>query len=249
MMTETTAVTAADGRTLDLYVARPEDQPRGGVVVIQEIFGVNHHIRAVAAGFGAKGYLAVAPALFDRAERGVEMDYSPASIERGQQLAMQVARDALKDVAAALDFVRNETGRAGAVVGYCFGGTLAWLAATRLGPAAVVSYYGGMIGDYVQEAPCCSVLMHFGERDPHIPPESVDRIRQAHPEVAVHTYPAGHGFNCTERAAYDPASAALARERTLAFLREKLGQPVDMVRQAGDGASAERQPASVRDRA
>jgi carboxymethylenebutenolidase len=220
-MSET--IMAADDHALDLYVARPPGQPRGGLVVIQEIFGVNHHIRAVTDDFSAQGYLTVAPALFDRVERGVEMDYSPASIERGREFAMQVRKDALKDVAAALDFVEAETGRPGAVVGYCFGGTLAWLAATRLELTAAVSYYGGMVAQYADETPHCPVLMHFGERDQHIPLEAVDQIRKAHPEAAIHTYPAGHGFNCTERADFDPPSAALARERTLAFLKHHLG--------------------------
>jgi carboxymethylenebutenolidase len=216
-------IEATDGHELDLYVSRPAGRVRGGVVVIQEIFGVNSHIRAVADGFAAQGYLAAAPALFDRAERGVEMDYSPPSIERGRDLAMKVNKDALKDVAAALRFVQAETGRPGAVVGYCLGGTLAWLSATRLDPAAAVSYYGGMVAQYADETPHCPVLMHFGERDKHIPPEAVDKVRRAHPEVPIHTYPAGHGFNCTDRADYDPPSAALARERTLAFLSEHLG--------------------------
>ena len=108
-------------------------------------------------------------------------------------------------------------------MGYCFGGTLAWLAATRLEPVAAISYYGGSVSQYVAETPRCPVLMHFGERDKHIPPEAVEKIRSAHPDVAIHTYPAGHGFNCTERADFDPPSAALARERTLAFLKEHLG--------------------------
>lgn len=222
-MGETITVTAPDGHTLDLYVARPLGLPRGGLVVIQEIFGVNRHIRAVADDFASQGYLAVAPALFDRAERGVEMDYSPPSIERGRALAMQVAPHALRDVAAALAYGHAQTGRPGAVVGFCFGGTLAWLAATRLEPVAAISYYGGTVAQYADETPHCPVLMHFGERDKHIPPEAVNKLRSAHPDVAIHTYPAGHGFNCTERADFDPPSAALARERTLAFLKQHLG--------------------------
>lgn len=216
-------IQAADGHTLGLYAALPEGTPRGGLVVVQEIFGVNQHIRAVADDFAAQGYLAVAPALFDRVEPGVELDYSPESIARGAALAQKVGAGALHDVAAALNHVETMTGRAGAIVGYCFGGTLAWLAATRLSPVGAVCYYGGRIATYADETPHCPVLMHFGERDAHIPLSDVEKIKAAHPEVTVHTYPAGHGFNCTERADHDPASASLARERTLKFLRETLG--------------------------
>lgn len=222
MSQETRQITAADGHTLDLYVAMPTGSFRGGLVVVQEIFGVNHHIRAVADDFAAQGYLAVAPALFDRAEPGLELDYSPESIARGAALAQKIGAGALQDVAAALTHLEAETGRAGAIVGYCLGGTLAWLAATRLSPKAAICYYGGRIATYADETPHCPVLMHFGERDAHIPLSDVEKIKVAHPEVVVHTYPAGHGFNCTERADYDPASASLARECTLEFLGQNM---------------------------
>ncbi len=222
-MSETVKIKAADGHEFDAYVARPsgEGRPRG-LVVLQEIFGVNPHIRAVADGYAADGFLAVAPALFDRLETGAEMDYSPESIQRGAGMAMKLGGDAMKDVAAAIRWLRAETGSNPAVVGYCFGGTLAWLSATMLGddtPAAAVPYYGGQIVKFADTPPNCPVEMHFGEYDGHIPMSDVEAIKAKRPEVTVHVYPAGHGFNCTERADYDPASAKLARERTLAFLK------------------------------
>lgn len=222
-MSHQVSLKAGDGHELGVYVAEPPATPRAGVVVIQEIFGVNDHIRAVADDFAAQGYLAAAPALFDRVERGIELDYSPASIERGRALAAQVAGiPALTDIEAALRWLEEQTGAKPGIVGYCFGGTLAWLAACRLGPAAAVGYYGGQIAAHAEERPACPVLLHFGERDKHITAADVDKVRQARPEVTIHTYPAGHGFNCTERADFDEPSARLARTRTLAFLAEHL---------------------------
>ncbi len=218
-------LTAADGHELDCYVAEPSGPARGGLVVIQEIFGVNSHIRSVADGYAKDGYLAVAPALFDRAQRGVELTYEPADMAQGMKLAQQVGMEnSLKDVAAALDYARaNSDGKKTGVVGYCWGGTLAWLAATRLGPAAAVGYYGGRIAQYAQERPTCPVMLHFGRRDPHIPMTEIDKIRAANPELPIFIYDAGHGFNCDQRKDYEPVSARLARERTLEFLRKHVG--------------------------
>jgi carboxymethylenebutenolidase len=220
-MGETLKLAAADGHELDAYVARPAGRLRGGLVVCQEIFGINHHIRAVADGYAGDGYLAVAPALFDRVRPGIELDYTAEGVASGRELRAVLAWDrAVADVAAAADAVR-EAGKV-AVVGYCWGGSLAWLAACRLEVAAAVGYYGGQIHEHRKEKPACPVLLHFGERDPHIPAVQVADICELHPEVEVHVYPAGHGFNCDARADFDKQSAALARERTLAFLAEHL---------------------------
>ncbi len=218
-------LTADDGHEFDSYVAEPSGPSRGGLVVIQEIFGVNSHIRSVADGYAKDGYLAVAPALFDRVQRGVELGYLPADMAQGMKLAQQVGMEnSRRDVAAALDYARaNNYGKKTGVVGYCWGGTLAWLAATQLGPAAAVGYYGGRISQYAQERPACPVMLHFGRRDPHIPMTEIDKIRAANPELPIFIYDAGHGFNCDQRKDFEPASARLARERTLEFLRKHVG--------------------------
>jgi carboxymethylenebutenolidase len=195
--------------------------------VVQEIFGVNSHVRAVTDGFAADGYLAIAPALFDRVERGVELGYGPEDIQRGRALKEACpAALALNDIRCAVDFVRSQLAAAARVgiVGYCWGGLLSWLAACEIETLAVsVAYYGGGITEQAQRVPRCPVLAHFGERDAHIPLAGVEALRRAQPGITVHLYPAGHGFNCDQRASYDAPSAALARERTLAFLRERIG--------------------------
>jgi carboxymethylenebutenolidase len=220
-MGETIRLTAADGVELSAYRAAPAGRPRGGLVVIQEIFGVNGHIRRVADGFAADGFLAVAPALFDRIEPNLQLGYKNNDIQRGRQLKEQSATDkALADIDAA----RMKAAEAGAVatIGYCWGGYLSWLSATRLsGLTAAVSYYGGGIGSVAQEKPRCPVPMHFGDKDHAIPLSDVEKVRAAHPTgVEIHVYPAGHGFNCDERASFHADSARLARERSLAFLKE-----------------------------
>jgi carboxymethylenebutenolidase len=223
-MAETLRLVAEDGHHLDAYRATPVGAPRGGLVIVQEIFGVNSHIRRVADGFAVDGYVALAPALFDRAERGVSIGYTPEDIERGRGIRGRIQLDDMvKDVSAAV----KELARSGltvGVVGYCLGGTLAWLAATRIpGLAAAVGYYGGGIAAAVGEKPRCPVMLHFGETDASIPREQYEAVAAAHPSVPVHIYPAGHGFNCDERASFHPESAALARRRTLEFLRRHLG--------------------------
>jgi carboxymethylenebutenolidase len=214
---------AMDGFELSAYVATPSGAPKGGLVVIQEIFGVNGHIRRVADGYAADGYLAIAPALFDRIEPGVEIGYTPPDIERGRDLkGRSSTENALADIEAARRHVAG-AGKVG-VVGYCWGGFLAWVSATRLsGLSAAVSYYGGGIGTVAEEKPRCPVLMHFGEKDHAIPLTDVDKVRAAHPSgVEIHVYPSGHGFNCDERGSYDPESARVARERSVRFLGEHL---------------------------
>ena len=215
-------LTSADGSRLGAYVARPEGNARGALVVVQEIFGVNAHIRSVCDGFARNGYVAIAPALFDRYERDVDLGYDEAGIARGRALRGQAdTATALADVDAARAFVASE-GRVG-VIGYCWGGLLAWLAACRSdGWAAAVVYYGGGIGEVLDETPRCPVLGHFGERDKMIPLAWIARWRTLHPAHPVHTYAADHGFNCDARASYDADAAKLARERTLAFLATQL---------------------------
>lgn len=217
-------LTASDGHRLQAWCARPDGQARGAVVVLQEIFGVNKHIRAVCDRLAEQGWLAVAPALFDRAETQQALAYDAAAVARGRELQGRVGNDAaLLDVQAALDWSAAQPGVAGrvAVLGFCWGGTLTWLAAARLqGIGAAIAYYGTNIAAHLQERPRVPVLLHFGEQDPHIPPQHVADIERAYPDIALHRYPAGHGFNCDDRAAFHADSAALAGARTLAFLKE-----------------------------
>ena len=214
---------AADGVTISAYRADPAGRPRGGLVVAQEIFGINSHIRSVCDGFAADGYLAIAPALFDRYQRGFEVGYKPEDIAKGRELKGKAQIDAaLKDVTAARDAVKA-AGKIG-IVGYCWGGYVAWMAAARLdGFACAIPYYGGGLLEAGGERPRCPVIAHFGERDSGIPVEGVRKFAAAHPEVEVHIYPADHGFNCDQRGSYEPASAKLARSRTIAFLQRHVG--------------------------
>jgi carboxymethylenebutenolidase len=215
-------LTAGDGHELAAYVARPEGPARAGLVVCQEIFGVNAHMRDVCDGFAAEGYLAIAPALFDRLERGVELGYSDDDTARGRALRTALAwDDVMRDVGAAAEEVRNGAGVG--VIGYCWGGSVAWLAACRLPVQASVSYYGGQVHEFRAETPGCPVQFHFGTKDPIIPNEHVEEIAALHPDIPLYTYDAGHAFDCTPRPDYDPAAAALARQRTLDFLVEHLG--------------------------
>ncbi len=217
-------LTAEDGHKLQAYVAEPETKTDMAVIILQEIFGVNSHIRSVTDDFSREGFVAIAPALFDRAEPGMELGYDPASMQRGMAIARSIGLEtALKDVAAALKHACSITKyQKVGIVGYCFGGTLAWLAATRLNPSVAVSYYGGGIADHAGEQPHCPVMLHFGNQDAHIGPEKIERIRTAHPDIPIYLYDAGHGFNCDQRKDYNASSAALARERTLKFLKEHL---------------------------
>lgn len=222
-MSENVRLTASDGHELDAYVARPST-PIAGLVVVQEAFGVNPHIRSVADGYARDGFLAVAPAFFDRIERGVELAYSGDDLQKGIAFARQMNLDnAVKDLDAGLKYLRGENAGKCGVIGYCFGGTMAWLAATRLDPAAAVGYYGGSIGKLAQENPRCPVMLHFGMLDKHIPKDEIDKVQELHPDVQVFWYEnADHGFNCNDRASYNTAAAKLARERSLAFLKDHL---------------------------
>jgi carboxymethylenebutenolidase len=222
-MGERIELTAADGFRLSAYRADPAGRPRGALVVAQEIFGVNSHIRSVCDGYAADGYVVVAPALFDRYERDVDIGYTPADVARGRELKGRAKADAaLLDVDAARAAVAF-AGKVG-IVGYCWGGYLAWIAAARVaGFACAVPYYGGGMTDAIAEQPKCPVMAHFGERDSMIPAAGVKAFAAAHPSAQVFLYPADHGFNCDQRGAFDPAAASLARERTLAFLRRHIG--------------------------
>ena len=196
--------------------ARPDRDVLGGVVVVQEIFGVNAHIRAICARFAAEGFEAIAPAVFDHLETGVELDYDEAGVTRGRALAAELGFDrAVAAVGSAAEAIAS----AGhiTVIGFCWGGTVAFLANTRLGLPAV-SYYGGRTVPFLGEKPRAPLLLHFGERDPIIPATDVERHRQALPGAQIHTYPAGHGFNCDQRADYDTDAAGLAWQRTIRFL-------------------------------
>jgi carboxymethylenebutenolidase len=220
-MGEFTTLMARDGHEFNAWLTAPKGAQRGALVIAQEIFGVNHHIRAVADGFAADGYLTIAPCLFDRIRRGIELGYSPEESQQGRGYRLQIPKEkTLLDLAASISVVRH-AGRI-AVLGYCWGGTLAYLAACELPIACAVSYYGGQIVQHLERHPKRPVLYHFGEQDPYIPPLDIEKIRAADPTGTIHLYPADHGFNCDERASYDAASATLARERTLAFLVAQL---------------------------
>jgi carboxymethylenebutenolidase len=224
-LSETIKLKAADGHEFGAYVARPAGTPIGALVVVQEIFGVNAHIRSVADGYAKDGFLAVAPALFDRFEPGVELSYAGEDMQKAMSFVPQLNMEwSVADTAAALDYVRKETGKKSGVIGYCFGGTIAWLSSARLNPDAAVGYYGGHIIHFANETPKCPIILHFGKQDTHIPAEGVEKVQQAHPEVQVYWYDAGHGFNCDARASFDAPSAKLARERSLAFLKQHLAQ-------------------------
>jgi carboxymethylenebutenolidase len=226
-MGEFTTIMARDGHEFRAWLSAPAGTARGGVVVLQEIFGINRHIRAVTDSFAAEGYVAIAPSLFDRVRKGIELGYSPAESQEGMGYVMQLRPEqTLKDMNAALNVIRHAV-RIGAV-GYCWGGTLAYLAACELPVACAVAYYGGAITKLLPRAPKKPVMYHFGEKDPHIPLSDVEKIRATDTKGVFHLYPAGHGFNCDERSAYHAESAALARRRTFEFLAHRLrGEPGD----------------------
>lgn len=220
-MSEFTTIMARDGHEFQSWLAPPEGRARGAIVVVQEIFGVNSHIRSVTDGYAAEGYLAIAPALFDRVRRGIELGYSDEEMQEGRGYVQQLKRPGiLADLSAAIAVVRH-AGRVG-VVGYCWGGTIAYVAACELTIACAVSYYGGSTTQELDKHPKCPVMYHFGERDKHIPASDIAKIKAADPRGEFYMYPADHGFNCDQRASYDAPSAKLARERSLAFFAKHL---------------------------
>jgi carboxymethylenebutenolidase len=216
-------LTASDGHKLGAYRADPEGQPRGGIVVIQEIFGVNSHIRQVADGYAADGYVAIAPALFDRVQRNVDLGYTPEDIAKGREIRGKVANEmAVKDTETAVK-AATSAGKVG-IVGYCWGGFVTWLAAAKIpGLAAAVPYYGGGILDNTELAPKVPLMGHFGDKDQHIPVEGVKQLAQKYPQHQIFIYAADHGFNCDHRGSYNAAAAKQARGRTLEFLRKHVG--------------------------
>jgi carboxymethylenebutenolidase len=235
-MGTTIELKTSDDFTLSAYLAEPSGPPRGGVVVIQEIFGVNPHMRSVCDGYAAAGYRALAPALFDRVERGVELGYDGAAMQRAVGYVTQLKPGGvLRDLQASIDELAK-TGAEGSprsagatplkvgVVGYCYGGTMTWAAACRLDKvAAASSYYGGRIAQQLDPPPKAPIILHFGEQDAMIPIADIDKIRAACPNVPVYVYPAGHGFNRDGSSAYHAESAKLARERTLELFAKHVG--------------------------
>ncbi len=214
---------ASDGHKLSAYRAEPAGKPKGALIVAMEIFGVNSHIRSVADGYAADGYLAIAPALFDRVQRGYEAGYSQEEIQTGIGFIQKInLDDTMKDIGAALGNV-SAAGKVG-IVGYCWGGTAAWKAACTLdGLACAIPYYGGGITGLSGLKAKCPVLFHWGETDHSIPLDKAKAFAEAHADQTHYFYPAGHGFNCDQRGSYDKPSAELARRRTLEFLAKHVG--------------------------
>ncbi len=209
-------LTAADGHKLSAYLCEAEGECRGSVIVVQEIFGVNVHIRDVAERYAAVGYKTIAPALYDRLERGFEVGYEPDDIARGRDYkaaANENLDGVMADMEAAYAAV-SDTGKVG-VTGFCWGGFVVWLAACRMNIQAAAGYYGGGIIDFNNESPKCPTILHFGEKDESIPLSDVDVIAKAHPDVGVHVYQAGHGFHCDMRGQFDPRAANIAGMRTI----------------------------------
>jgi carboxymethylenebutenolidase len=222
-MAQHTQLQAADGHKLDAYIAQPTGEPKGGIVVIQEIFGVNAHIRSVADKFAQSGYLVIAPAIFDRAERNVELEYDAEGIKKGMALVQKIPLEkTVSDIDAAIQYLCEHGAHKVGVVGFCWGGTLAWVSNTRLHPDATVSYYGGGIQNHIREKSTCPAIFHFGLQDDHIPQSVVEQVQHEYPGYAVFTYDAGHGFNCDARSSYNEAAAKLAMKRTLAHFDEYL---------------------------
>ena len=220
---------SADGSVIPAYACEPAGKPRGAVVVLQEIFGVNSHIRSVADGYAAEGYFAIAPSTFQRVKPGVELGYTEADMNAGSALMTAVGAlpgsGVMPDIQAAIDHAAQAGGGKVGVVGYCWGGLLTWRASCMLeGLSAAAPYYGGGMTaeDEIARAPKCPVMAHFGDQDHWIPLEGVAAFSKAHPEVEVHVYAANHGFNCDQRGSFNEAAASLARERTLAFFAAKL---------------------------
>ncbi|HYW58268.1 MAG TPA: dienelactone hydrolase family protein [Polaromonas sp.] len=220
---------SADGFVFPAYVAEPAGAPKAAVVVLQEIFGVNSHIRSVADGYAAAGYLAVAPSTFHRVKPGVDMGYTEADMNAG--FALKTAAEALappgvlQDIQAAINHGAQSTGGKVGIVGFCWGGLLAWRAACTLsGLAAAGPYYGGgmTVGDEPSRQPACPVMVHFGDQDHWIPLDTIEAFKNAQPGVQVHVYDAKHGFNCDQRGSYKEAAATVAKQRTLDFFAKHL---------------------------
>ena len=220
---------AADGFSVPAYLALPAGKAKAAIVVLQEIFGVNSHIQAVTDRFAAQGYLAIAPAMFERVTPGVNLGYQPDDMTAGMGLKAAAtdlpSPGVMQDIQAAIDYAAQQSGGKVGVIGFCWGGLLTWQAACTLsGISAAAPYYGGgmTVPSEVARQPKCPVMAHFGDKDHYIPMDGVRAFAAAHPGVTVHTYAADHGFNCDQRGSYNEAAATLARSRTLAFFAEKL---------------------------
>ena len=217
-------LTSKDGFQLGAYKAEPEGKPRGAVVVIQEIFGVNHHIRSVADRYAQLGFVAIAPALFDRGEKNFQSGYDGAAMDKARGMTQKIPLDQrLADTQAAIDAVKS-VGKV-AVLGYCMGGSIAFLSATRLsGVSAAVGYYGGQIAQFAEEKPKAPVMLHFGEKDQSIPLTDVEKSKAAQPGTPIFVYMgAGHGFHCDERGSFNAEAAQVAACRSEEFLAKHIG--------------------------
>jgi carboxymethylenebutenolidase len=216
-------LTASDGHQFSAYLCEPEGAARGGVIVIQEIFGVNVHIRDITERFAALGYKAIAPAVYDRFERGFEVGYAAEDIALGR-VHKASANENLDAVMADVEAARLAVADAGnvGITGFCWGGFVTWMAACRLDIKAAAGYYGGGILDYNSEHPQCPTILHFGERDTSIPLADVEQIKHAHADVEIYIYQADHGFHCDMRGAFDARAADIAGMRTLRLFDENL---------------------------
>lgn len=222
MIGTTISLTSSDRQTIGAFLAVPPGQARGGMVVIQEAFGVNDYVRMVVERFASAGYVSIAPMIYDRQERGVELGYEGDDLTRARKLRAGLKWDDVRaDVSAAIDAIKS-SGKVG-IIGYCVGGSVAWLAAQTLPVAAAVSYYGRDIVDWLEPKPACPVMLHYAENDNHIPLSDVETIRAAYPQLPVFVYPGEHGFDCNLRASFQPTSAELALERSLAFFGRYVG--------------------------
>jgi carboxymethylenebutenolidase len=233
-------ITSSDGHTFGAYRAEPEDEPKGAVVVLQEIFGVNQHVRKITDSFAAQGYVAIAPALFDRVKKGVELSYDEAGLATGMEMMKQAGESGpLADIQAAIDVVKS-AGKV-AIVGYSWGGYLSYLSANQVqGVACAIGYYGAGITSAAWEKRRIPTLLHFGEKDHLIPREELVQFRALRPDVSVYSYQAGHGFNCEERDTYDEDAASRARERTLFMISQYVeGQGPVKLKNAGSYISQE----------
>lgn len=229
-MSEWVELKASDGHELSAYVAKPDGEPLGALIVIQEIFGVNASIRSVVDEYAKLGFVAIAPALFDRFERSLELGYGPEDMKKAFKLYAKLNPDTqLLDVAAAYEHVAG-AGNGTGVIGFCYGGLLTWLSSTRARALdmtlnAAIGYYAGGIGKVAAEPPTCPVQLHFGADDDHIGKDQVDAVRTAHPDVEIYLYQgAGHAFANEARPSFVAAAADLAHERALAFLKSHIAK-------------------------
>jgi carboxymethylenebutenolidase len=216
-------IAAKDGHEFSAYCAKPPGAPRGALIVIQEFFGVNGHIRRVCDQYAADGYLVLSPAIFDRVERDVELGYDEAGMNMGRELRAKLdLSECMVDIQATIDAAAS-AGKV-AALGYCWGGSLAYIASARLnGLACAIGYYGAQIAAHVNETPRVPVMLHYAEKDEYLPQSDIEKVRYAHPSVVIYQYPGtDHGFNCDDRRFYEPKSAATARERTLSFLAQRV---------------------------